>query len=226
MTYREQESVISVAAARLSHEILNALAGIGGALEVLVERLPDDGDSQDVLRRIRGEIRRLEQSVTELNTFAARSEPKLRTTNLHRVIERALARQRGWASTRVRRVFAEQPPWVSADERLLLDALERVFRNAYDAMPAGGTLTVTTSTSQARVRVAIRDTGSGLAPEKLQNAFEPFYSSKTRGLGLGLAIARRHIEAQGGSLEAASLVEGGSEFTVTLPISPPDAPRL
>lgn len=225
MTGPAKESVISVAAARLSHEILNALTGIGGALEVLVERLPDDTDSQDVLSRIRGEIRRLEQSVTELNRFAARSEPRLRTTNLHRVIDRALERQPALASTRVRRDFADDVPWVRADETLLLDALERLFRNAYDAMPAGGTLTVVTRSSQARVRVAVRDTGSGLPPEPLQNAFEPFYSSKTRGLGLGLAIARRHIEAHGGSIEAARVDEGGSEFTITLPICPPRGPQ-
>lgn len=225
MTHPAKEPVVSAAAARLSHEILNALAGIGGALEVLVERLPDDTDSRDVLTRIRGEMRRLEQSVTELNKFAARSEPKLRATNLHAVIERALERQPMHGSTRVLRDFNEETPWVSADEGLLLDALERLFRNAHDVMPGGGTLTVTTRASQARVLVAVRDTGPGFPPERLQNAFAPFHSSKTRGLGLGLAIARRHIEAHGGSIEAALVEGGGSEITITLPMSPPGPPR-
>jgi two-component system sensor histidine kinase HydH len=88
-------------------------------------------------------------------------------------------------------------------------------------MPGGGTLTLGASASGRRLTVEVSDTGSGIAPEVLPRLFEPYVTSKAKGLGLGLAIARRIVEAHGGSIEAENRPEGGSRFRVSLPLADP-----
>ncbi|HXV60500.1 MAG TPA: ATP-binding protein [Vicinamibacteria bacterium] len=211
-------SVIQTAAARLSHEIRNSLTGISGALDVLRDQLARSPEVEEVWTRVRREVGRIESSLAELNVFAEVSPPVLQTRNLHEIIDRVLNRETHTSTTRVTRRYCESLPDVAVDEKLLHDALGRLLRNAFEAMPQGGVVTITTQCTLEHVLLSIRDTGAGLAPDALRWVFEPFYSSKTRGLGLGLAIARRHIEAHGGSITAATTADGGTEFTVSLPI--------
>ncbi|HSF17190.1 MAG TPA: ATP-binding protein [Vicinamibacteria bacterium] len=218
MTQPIPASVIQGAAARLSHEIRNSLTGISGALDVLRDQLPRSPEVEEVWTRVKREVGRIELSLAELNAFADASPPVLQTRNLHQIIDRVLNREVHTSTTRVTRRYCRTLPDVTVDEKLLHDALGRLLRNAFEAMPQGGLLTITTHYTPEHVLLSIRDTGAGLAPDALRSVFEPFYSSKTRGLGLGLAIARRHIEAHGGSISAASTPDGGTEFTVSLPI--------
>jgi two-component system sensor kinase FixL len=95
-----------------------------------------------------------------------------------------------------------------------------LLRNAREAMPGGGAQTVEGRQAGDRVEVAVRDTGVGIAPELLGRVTEPLYSTKARGLGLGLAIARAILEKNDGSLRAASEVGRGSTFTVLLRAAP------
>lgn len=209
--------LIMSAAARLSHEIRNSLAGIAGALDVLQDSLPASDGLDDVMERIRREVLRIEGSVSELAEFAEPATPVLLKRNVHTVIDRALNRSQLVATTRVLRNYDGELPLAKIDEKLLGEALHRLFSNAQDAMPSGGELSISTSGTPSRIVITVRDTGSGIAPEDLAFIFEPFYSRKTRGLGLGLAIVRRLIEAHGGSITA-SAAHDGAEITISLPI--------
>lgn len=219
MTPGAGNGVLAVAAARLAHEIRNSLAGIAGALDVLSERLPKGPELDEVMARVRGEVARIDGAVSELSVFTRAPSPVLKRRSLHTIIDRALEAAVVKATTRVAREYSPGVGAIPLDDKLLGDALGRLFRNAAEAMPAGGLLTIETRTTEAAVEISVRDSGRGIREQDLEALFEPFYSSKTRGLGLGLAIARRLIEAQGGTLSAAALSEKGAEFTIRLPAS-------
>lgn len=213
----EQEEVLTTAAARLSHEIKNSLTGIAGALAVLSDRLDDNPDMADVLSRIRTEVERIDGSVKELTAFANPKVPVLRKRNIHDVIDRAIDGAHLRSSTRVARDYSANMPLIRLDERLLIEALARMFSNAQDVMPAGGELHVQTLLTEGNAVVRVRDTGPGIRDGEHEKVFRPFVTSKTRGLGLGLAIIRRVVQAHGGSVSASS-VPGGAEFTIVLPV--------
>jgi signal transduction histidine kinase len=99
--------------------------------------------------------------------------------------------------------------------------MQRVFlnllQNAIDAMPKGGTLTITSKRSNGRVEIAFRDTGVGMTEETMRKLWNPLYTTKAKGMGFGLAISRRVVEAHEGSITVESRPGEGSTFTVSLP---------
>ena len=211
--------MLGKATARLAHEIKNSLTGIVGALEVLQDRLSQTTEIDDIMERVGAEVQRIEGSVRELSAFAEPKAPMLKRTNLHDVIDQSLERVRLSVSTTVHRHYQDGMPPIPVDEKLLGQALHRILLNAEEAMPDGGTLTVSTTWDQDRALISIRDTGSGVPAEELERIFEPFFTRKMRGLGLGLAISRTLVDAHGGSLSVVSPAEGGTEFVIVLPHS-------
>ncbi len=211
--------VLGKATARLAHEIKNSLTGIVGALEVLQDRLSPTTEIDDIMVRVGAEVQRIEGSVKELSAFAEPKAPVLKRTNLHDVIDQSLEKAPLSASTRVARQYQDGMPPIAVDEKLLGQALHRILLNAEEAMPDGGTLTVSTTWDQDRALISIRDTGSGVPAEELERIFEPFFTRKMRGLGLGLAISRTLVDAHSGSLSVVSPAEGGTEFVIVLPHS-------
>ena len=209
--------VLGRATARLAHEIKNSLTGIVGALEVLKDHLSPTPAIDDIMARVGTEVQRIEGSVKELSAFAEPKAPVLKKTNLHDVIDQSLEKTPLSVSTRVTRQYQDGMPPIAVDERLLGQALRRILLNAEEAMPDGGTLTVSTTWDPDRALISIRDTGSGVPAEELERIFEPFFTHKMRGLGLGLAITRTLVDAHGGSLSVVSPAEGGTEFVIVLP---------
>ena len=157
----------------------------------------------------------------DLSTFAEPKSPVLQQKNLRDVIEQSLERVPLSVSTTVHRHYQDGMPPIPVDERLLGQALHRILLNAEEAMPDGGTLTVSTTWDDDRVMISIRDTGRGVPVEELERIFEPFFTRKLRGLGLGLAITRTLVDAHGGSLSVVSPADGGTEFVIVLPREPP-----
>jgi signal transduction histidine kinase len=96
-------------------------------------------------------------------------------------------------------------------------ALGNLISNACQAMPDGGQLTLTAQGTREQVALSIADTGSGIAPENMRQLFEPLFTTRARGIGLGLAVSRKLIEANGGKIEVQSQPGQGSTFTVFLP---------
>jgi two-component system sensor histidine kinase FlrB len=118
---------------------------------------------------------------------------------------------------------SDLPP-VWADRTLLSRALTNLIENAIQAMPAGGTLRIDAVHRGDRAVLRVDDTGVGMDAEALERAFEPFFSTKTAGSGLGLANARRNIETGGGTVSIASRPGSGTTVTVSLPLASPGAP--
>ncbi len=97
-------------------------------------------------------------------------------------------------------------------------AIDNIIRNAVEAMPAGGTLTVHLRQENARAELSIEDTGPGILPENLSRLFEPLFTTKEGGVGFGLALAKTVVERHNGSIEATSEPGKGARFTIRLPL--------
>jgi signal transduction histidine kinase len=104
-------------------------------------------------------------------------------------------------------------------------AFTNLVLNSLDAMPQGGTLTISCSQVSGQVVISLRDTGVGIPSEQQKNIFSPYYTTKAKGTGLGLAGARRAIEAQGGEIRFESAPAKGTTFYVTLPVADQHAER-
>jgi signal transduction histidine kinase len=112
-------------------------------------------------------------------------------------------------------------PQIRSDAGQLRIVIGNLIRNARDAMPAGGSLTLRASADDDQAHLEVIDTGVGIPPEQLSRVMDPLFSTKARGLGLGLSIARSIIEKVQGRLQVASQLGTGTTFTISLPIVPP-----
>ena len=109
-------------------------------------------------------------------------------------------------------------PMVVVDRVLLARAITNMMENALHAMPGGGTLTIKAEARPASVRLSVADTGTGMDPEALRRIFEPYFSTKATGTGLGLTIAKRNVELNGGRIHVESALGRGTTVTIELPV--------
>jgi signal transduction histidine kinase len=208
-------------AASLAHEINNPLQAIHNSLQLMLSFQLEAQEQQEYLQIADEEIERLMNLVASILEFARPPQREMRATNLNDVVERVLALAGKYLQHRrvaVKRTLStELPPIVVAP-----DELEQVFinlvLNAVDAMPEGGTLHVASWQGEdGRLAVAFSDTGHGIAPEDLKRVFEPFFSTREDGTGLGLTVSHNVVERHGGEIAVESAVGRGATFTVWLP---------
>lgn len=208
-------------AASLAHEINNPLQAIHNSLQLILSFQLEADEQHEYLQIAEEEIERLMGLVASILEFARPPSQEMRTTNLNEIIERVLALTGKYLQHRrvaVRRDLASDLPRVLAAP----DELEQVFLNlvlnAVDAMPEGGTLRVASHlAADGRLAVAFSDTGHGIAPELLEHIFEPFFSTREGGTGLGLTVSYGIVRRHGGELTVQSTMGEGTTFTVWLP---------
>ncbi len=109
-------------------------------------------------------------------------------------------------------------PTLSVDPELIKTCIFNIILNAFQAMPEGGDLTVSTKTSNGKAFIIVSDTGIGVSKENIQKLFDPFFSTKSTGLGLGLAMTKRVVEEHGGKVDFQSEEGKGSTITISLPV--------
>ena len=218
----EKLATVGQMAAGLAHEIKNPLAGIAGAIQVLGDSLPPEDERKPVVQQVLEQVKRIEGTLRDLLTYARPKTAKLEPTDLHDVIERALAVVSLLPQKRIEvvRQFQRGLPLAMIDGELFGQVLTNLFINAVQAMSAQGTLTVSTYSAADGFKIAVRDTGPGMSQSQLAQIFNPFYTTKTRGTGLGLPICRRVVETHGGSIDVESQPGKGAQFTITLPYRP------
>jgi PAS domain S-box-containing protein len=218
----EKLATVGQMAAGLAHEIKNPLAGIAGAIQVLGDTLPAQDERRPVVRQVLDQVKRIEGTLRDLLTYARPKTAKLEPTDLHEIIDRALGVVSLFPRKRIEVVRHFQPglPQAMVDGELFGQVLTNLFINAVQAMPSAGTLTVRTATSAAGIEVSVQDSGSGISHSKLDQIFEPFYTTKTRGTGLGLPICRRVVETHNGTISVKSELGEGAEFIIILPYRP------
>ena len=206
--------------AQVAHEIKNPLGGVRLAAQLLARRFADDEQALDVIRRIENSVDHLNRTVVELNQFARPRELALEPVRLDAMMDELLEMVGDRVESkriRVERRYDGDVAEAMYDAGELRKAFINFLINALDASDDGAVLEVEIADEDATARVTIRDHGAGMAEETRRRLFEPFYTTKATGTGLGMAIARKIVEQHKGRLEVRSAEGVGTTVTVTLP---------
>ena len=220
---REQAALTRLGemAAVVAHEVKNPLTGIRGAVQIIGSRLPAGGRDAEVVKEIVSRIDALNDLMTDLLLFARPPQPRLATVDPVAVLATviSLARQDPGARD-VDIVIDGAAPPVLADAELLKLILQNLLLNALHAIQGRGRIRVTVGTQGGMCGMAVADSGPGIPPDVRAKLFTPFFTTKSRGTGLGLSTARRFLEAQGGSIEIECPPGGGTTVVVQIPLAP------
>jgi len=218
---RERSLLLEEMAPVLAHEVRNPLGSIKSAAQVLRSEAVTE-ENRGLLDVIIEEVNRLNSVVTQFLNYARPHTLNLKLQDLNRVVEKALALIRANELSRIVIVTDLPPelPPVPLDEERLIQVLLNITMNAIEAMPEGGTLSIRTSVVAGdggeALSVAIGDTGRGIRKEDLKHIFKPFFTTRERGVGLGLAICQKIIRDHGGSIRVESTPGRGSTFFIRL----------
>jgi two-component system NtrC family sensor kinase len=224
----ERLAAVGRISAQITHEIRNPLNSIGLNAELLSEEIASQpSPSREALQLVTAigrEVDRLNGVTEEYLRFARLPRATLARHDVNEILSGLLdflAPELAAARVEVRRELAAGLPPVRADEGPLRAVFLNLVRNSREAMPSGGTLTVRSAPAEGgAVEVQVRDTGGGIPPDGLARIFDPFYSTKERGTGLGLAFAQQVVKEHGGSIRCDSAVGTGTSFTIRLPAAP------
>jgi len=230
-------AAIGELAAGLAHEIKNPLTSLLTFSRHLARRFEDPDFRQKFLSVVPRELERINTIVERLLELARPARLTFKPLRLPALLERVLelyGDRLEAQSIRVVRDWRRDVPVVWVDQEALYRALVNLVANALDAMPRGGRLTLRVAWSDAetlasaragtrRVAVEVEDSGTGIEPADLDRIFNPFFSTKEGGTGLGLALTQKIVEDHGGSIDVRSGLGAGALFRIVLPLMP-DAP--
>jgi PAS domain S-box-containing protein len=225
----EYQASIGKLARGIAHELNSPLDGVLRYTHLALEHLTEDSPVREYLVHVKEGLDRMVRAVRAFLEFSRQvSTPVTRVAHLNRLIDDALLlvqHRAKFQQVRVVKQFDEQLPAVL--DGGLQHAVVNLIKNAFDAMPRGGTLTITTRQADAHVDVDVEDTGSGIPEEIRSRIFEPFFSTKPihQGSGLGLIIAKEVVERSGGTIEFSSRPGAGTTFRIHVPIAPAEAQR-
>ncbi len=221
----ERLAALGQMSAGLAHEIRNPLGVIKGSAEMLSRKVEQSSPlASELAGYILSEVNRVNALVVRFLDFARPVELQCEPADIREVIDRALAAvaaQRPESNVMVERAYPATLPDVAMDERLCEQVFHNLALNAYEAMdPDGGTLHIEIRQPEnGRVEVVFRDTGPGIPPELREQIFNPFFTTKKSGVGLGLSIVSKIIDEHRGSLRVESPPGQGARFHVLLPIA-------
>ena len=205
----------------MAHELRNPLNVVKTSVYYLLNaRSPTPEKQAEHLRRIERQVELADGVITTLSNFARMPAPSLRPTPVEPCVREALEAYPPGDGIEVAVDLPASLPSAQADADQLRIVFGNLIRNARDAMAHGGRLAITGGQVDGAVEVSVADTGAGIPAADLARILEPLYSTKARGLGLGLAIVRAIIDKSGGGLRVESEPGRGSVFTVRLPASP------
>ncbi len=207
-------------AAVVAHEVKNPLAGIGGAVQVLRDRLPAGAPDREIMTEVLGRLGGLNALVQDLLDFARPRSPRFApfaVLSALRDTAALLTRDPAFAGLPV--TIAGEDVTLNGDADLLRDVFHNLLLNGAQATGGAGPLAATVEEADGRCVVSFRDGGPGVPDELREKVFEPFFTTKHRGTGLGLSIARRIVEAHGGTLRLATPPGGGTVARVEIPLS-------
>lgn len=206
-------------ASHVAHEVRNTLVPVSLYTTLLRRRLGDDVGSLDTLAKIEAGFHALDSTVNDLLSFTANRPPQWQSFLVRELVDEVCESLDPQISAQGVTADIDVPPnmLLSADREMLRRALLNLVLNALDAMPGGGDLIITGLATFAGFELEVADSGPGLSDDSKARLFEPFYTTKSGGTGLGLSVVYQISEAHGGNVSAINCPEGGAAFTIMIP---------
>jgi two-component system sensor histidine kinase HydH len=218
MQRQERLATIGEVAASIHHELKNPLAAVDASLFAMGERrsLRADPRARELLDRARSNTDRASEIITDLLSFARLRDPAVRPTAVDTLIRSAVGRVSIPGSCRLSLDLDPALPAISVDGPQIEQVLVNLLQNAFDACD-GGEVRIVTRLHEGKVRIAVIDDGVGIELGHLERVFEPLFSTKPEGVGLGLSLSRNLVHANRGSLHLVSAVGEGTTVSIVLP---------
>lgn len=220
LSHAERLASLGEMVAGISHEIRNPLGIVSSTAELLKQKLARSDPELRLADVIVQEANRLNNIVTDFLNFARPQAPNLMPCKVDEVIEKNLtflALEINKNSYKIHKRFASDIPEIQADPGLLYQAFLNILMNAMQAMPEGGEIYIELSANRNTLMILFSDEGPGIPDETLNKIWEPFFTTKDKGSGLGLPIVKKIIEGHGGTIEIENGPEKGAQVTVALP---------
>jgi signal transduction histidine kinase len=213
--------------AGLAHEIRNPLVAIKTLTQLLPERLEDEEFRGEFLKIAAGEVDRISSLVEELLDFARPSDPKLEFEDINTILDGMIllvSTETKKKQVNILRSYASDLPPVQIDREQIKQVFLNILLNAVQATSANGKITVKTHSyikpgGEPFVQIEFTDTGCGIASEHIEEIFNPFFTTKSTGSGLGLSISHQIIQDHRGYIDVQSQLDKGSSFFINLPVN-------
>jgi PAS domain S-box-containing protein len=217
----ERLAAIGELAAMIGHDLRNPLTGITGAAYYLKTKLGKKMDikAKEMLEIIEKDIEYSNKIINDLLEYSREIRLEQVGTTPKSLVREALSLVTVPENIRVINL-SKNKPRMKADAEKMKRTLANMIKNAFDAMPIGGTLTIKSRRINNNVQIAFADTGIGMSKQVLDKLWRPLFTTKAKGMGFGLPICKRIVEAHGGKISVESTVGKGTTFTITVPIQP------
>jgi two-component system sensor histidine kinase HydH len=218
----EHLSTLGEMVAGISHEIRNPLGIIKSSSELLKKKMAQFDPSNSIPNIIIEESVRLNNIITDFLNFAKPKSPNIAACKIENILEKNInflssqMRQDGYM---IEKHYDENLPEIAADADMLYQAFLNILINAMQAMPGGGTIHVRIHSGNHSVRIVVDDEGEGIPEELLEKIWDPFFTTKAKGTGLGLGIVKNIIESHEGSISIINKPDAGSRVTIVLPVN-------
>jgi len=216
---QERLATLGQVAGSIGHELRNPLGVISNAVYYLKAAQPEASQKvKEYLEMIEKETRTSDKIITDLLDFTRIKALDRQPGSVSELVAQTLERYPAPAPIQVTLEIPAHLPQIYADPRHVVQVFGNLVTNACQAMETGGKLTISAAVQSDMICISINDNGLGIPPENLAKLFQPLFTTKTKGIGLGLAVSKKLAEANGGKIEVESLVGQGSRFTVCLPV--------
>jgi len=218
----EHLSTLGEMVAGISHEIRNPLGIIKSSSELLKKKMAKFDPSNTIPNIIIEESIRLNNIITDFLNFAKPKSPNLTACNIEDILEKNITflasqiKQEGYT---IEKHYDENLPEIAADADMLYQAFLNILINAMQAMPGGGIIHVNIHSADHSVTIVIEDEGEGVPEDLLEKIWDPFFTTKAKGTGLGLGIVKNIIESHEGSVSITNQPDAGSRVAIVLPVN-------
>ncbi|MGQ9545073.1 MAG: PAS domain S-box protein [Candidatus Bathycorpusculaceae bacterium] len=217
----ERLAAIGQVAAMVGHDLRNPLTGIKGAVYYLKNKLGQlmDENVREMLKLIEENVQYADKIISDLMEYSREIKLEFTETTPKAITAETLSTVEVPEKIQVVDLTQDSPKMM-VDLEKMKRVFSNIIKNAIDAMPDGGKLTITAKESDGTIEISFSDTGKGIPKEVMEKIWTPFFTTKSRGMGLGLPICKGFVEAHGGKIEVESKVGEGTTFTVTIPLKP------